>query len=94
MLDIRIADSGDVALIGRVDAAQAARVESALSRVERSTTVDLTHLEYISSIGLSVFVRTQMRLQENGHALRLVHLQPRVLSVFQIAGLAPVFGLD
>lgn len=94
MLEIRVETSGEVVLIGRLDASQAARVEAAFSQITRSATLDLAQLDYVSSIGLSVFVRAHNRLQASGHALRLVNPQQRVLAVFQIAGLSPVFGLE
>jgi len=94
VLEIRVETSGDIFLIGRMDASQAERAQVAFHQITTSTTIDLTRLDYVSSIGLSVFVNAQVRLQENGHALRLVNPQPRVLAVIHFAGLSPLFGLE
>ena len=94
MLEIRVGTTGDVALIGRIDASQAERAEAALSQIMTSTTIDLARLDYVSSVGLSVLVKTQVRLQKSGHSLRLVNAQQRVHAVFHFAGLAPLFNME
>ena len=94
MLDIRVHDDNGIFLGGRLDAAQAPRLAQLLDAVTVSTVVDLAGLEYISSAGIGVLVRTQLRLQESGLCLQLLHLQPRVRAVLHFAGLEEFFALE
>ena len=57
-------------------------------------TADLSQLDYISSAGLGLFVRTHKRLSAAGHALKLINPTPHVRNVFHYAGLDKIFGLD
>jgi anti-anti-sigma factor len=77
-----------------LDAAQVGKAEKVLSQVEGSAVCDLGGLDYISSAGLGVFVKTQLRLQSKGHALRLVNVQPRVRPIFRYAHLEETFGIE
>ncbi len=94
MLDIRMQDGDRLVVSGRLDAAQAAKADAALATVEGSTVADLAGLDYISSAGLGVLVKAQLRLQKAGHALQLVNLQPRVRAIFHYAGLEATFGIE
>lgn len=93
MLDIRVHEGAGIVLTGRLDAAQAPRLAQLLDTLESSVRLDLTGLEYISSAGIGVLVKTQLRLQEAGSRLQLAHLQPRVRAVLHFAGLEQFFGL-
>ena len=85
---------GVITLRGRLDASQAEKADKAFSFIYTSTTVDASELEYISSAGLSVFVKTLLRLQPRGHTLRIVNPHPRVHAVFHYSNLAPLFQLE
>lgn len=94
MFEIDAHEDGHIALRGRLDASQ---VESARPRFDALTgtvTADLAQLDYISSAGLGLFVRTHKRLNGSGHALKLVNPTPHVRNVFHYAGLDKIFGLD
>lgn len=93
MLDIRVHEDARIGLAGRLDAAQAPRLAQLLETVAHTTVLDLAALDYISSAGIGVLVRTQLRLQEGGASLRLQHLQPRVRAVLHFAGLEQFFGI-
>ena len=64
MFEIEFNDSGEVAVSGRLDAAQAARAQEFLDAVGDRCVLDLTGLEYISSAGLGVLLRTHKRLMD------------------------------
>lgn len=93
MFDIQMKD-GVLLVSGRLDASQAERAERMLEHVRQSAVADLEKLEYISSAGISVLVRTQQRLMASGHTLKLVNAQPRVRDVFHYASLEEIFGLE
>jgi len=93
MLDIRVNEGTGIVLCGRLDAAQAPRLAQLLDALEDSTVLDLTGLEYISSAGIGVLVKAQLRLQEAGSRLQLDNLQPRVRAVLHFAGLEQFFGI-
>lgn len=85
---------GVIVLRGRLDASQAEKADQAFSTIIESTTVDAAGLEYISSAGLSVFVKTMLRLQPLGHTLRIINVHPRVHAVFHYTNLAEHFQFD
>jgi len=94
MFDITITDHGHVTLAGRLDAAQAARAEKELARVNGPCRIDCADLEYISSGGLSALLITYKRLSDQGHPLKLVNLRPHVRDVFHYARLDRVFDIE
>lgn len=93
MLEIKRLDAHRVAMKGRLDASQAALADRELERLTESTTLDLSGLDYISSAGLGVLVKVQVRLRETDQSLHIVDPQPRVRAVFHFASLEGFFGL-
>jgi anti-anti-sigma factor len=93
MFEIKKQEDGVVVVSGRLDASQAARAETFLNSIQESAPVDLWALDYISSAGIAVFVKTQIRLQAAGHTLKLLHMHPRIRAIFHYAGLEQLFGL-
>ena len=87
MFEIHPAGEGQIALRGRLDAAEAEKALETLRAISASTTADCSELEYISSAGIGVIVETHKRLLDAGHSLKLVNLTPRVRNVFTYAGL-------
>lgn len=94
MLDIRVNEGSGIFLTGRLDAAQAPRLAQLLDKVSGSQVLDLAGLDYISSAGIGVLVKTQLRLQENGCRLQLANVQPRVRAVLHFAGLEQFFAIE
>jgi anti-sigma B factor antagonist len=87
MLEIRTPSEGRVALVGRLDAAEADRVDQALKELSGPLVLDCSELEYISSAGLGILIEAHKRLLAAGHGLTLANLVPRVRNVFAYAGL-------
>ena len=94
MFTMSVEPDGVVRLSGRLDASEAERVVDDLGTITGPVTLDCTHLEYISSAGLSVMLVTHKRLLAAGHALRLTNLQPRVRNVFTYAGLHRILQIE
>ncbi|HSU76908.1 MAG TPA: STAS domain-containing protein, partial [Burkholderiales bacterium] len=71
MLTIEPGAGGTVLIAGRFDAAQCATVRGYLDKLDGIVTLDCGGLEYISSAGLGVLLKTQKRLMAAGGKLRL-----------------------
>ena len=93
MLDIHVED-GQVFLAGVFDASQVVTAEEVFDKVSGSTVIDFTKLEYISSAGLSVLLRTQKRLSEDGGQLTLRNLSSHISDVFRFAGFDLIFQIE
>jgi anti-sigma B factor antagonist len=93
MLKIEFGPEGTVVIEGRLDAAQAAAAQTFLDAVSGSVTLDCSALEYISSAGLGVLLKTQKRLKPSGGGLRLTHLSRHVHDVFRYAGFDQIFEI-
>ncbi len=87
MFSVNITTDGTAKLVGRLDAAQAANFESALKAMTGAVTLDLSELEYISSVGLGAIVATHNRLAIAGGSLTLVGMNAYVRHIFALARL-------
>jgi anti-anti-sigma factor len=93
MLDIRV--SGDtIHLSGRFDSSQVDKAERVFSELVKSTAVDLSALDYLSSAGIAVLVRAYKRLHGEGYELRLQNLKEAIRNILIVAGLDRVFTID
>jgi anti-sigma B factor antagonist len=92
MFEIRREDD-HIAVRGRWDATQTNKASVVLDTLNESTQLDLAALEYISSAGIGVLVKAQLRLQESGQELTLINVPQRVRAIFQFAGLEDFFGM-
>ncbi len=94
MLQIDNSEPGTIRLEGRFDASQEDVARKAFGAIAGNCTVSFEGLEYISSAGLGVLLEAQRRLDQNGHALRLVEMKPPIKNVFTIAGFDAVFEIE
>ena len=94
MLDIKVEADGRVRFAGRFDATQVDRACQALDGIRGPIVADLERLDYISSAGLGVFLRTHKRLLREGQVLRLVQVAPRVRNVFELAGFDRIMNIE
>jgi anti-sigma B factor antagonist len=93
MLDIRV--SGDTILLGgRFDSSQVEKADRVFSELMKSTTVDLSELEYLSSAGIAVLVRAYKRLHGEGNELRLANPKDPIRNILKVAGLDRVFAIE
>ena len=103
MFEISHGDAGVVVFQGRLDAAQCAKAQAFLDAIDAPKVLDFAKLEYISSAGLGVLLKTQKRVmgssgrlkltRTRGGSMRLVGKDDRVLKVFSITGLDKVFEI-
>jgi anti-sigma B factor antagonist len=94
MLVIEFGPDGAVVVAGRLDAAQAATAQAFLDGIQGSVTLDCAKLEYISSAGLGVLLKTQKRLLGVAGKLRLSGLRPHLRDVFVYSGFDQLFEID
>jgi len=94
MLGIEFGEEGKVLLSGRLDAAEAPAAQSFLDRVEGVVTLDCDRLDYISSAGLGVLLKTQKRLLASNGKLRLAGLKPHLHDVFTSSGFDQLFEIE
>lgn len=94
MLTIEKKSANELKFIGRLDASQAEKAASHLSKKDETITIDMADLDYISSMGLSILVNTYKRLNENGHTIKLKNLNNHVRDVFKYTRLDQVFTIE
>jgi anti-sigma B factor antagonist len=94
MFEIGWGEEGRVALSGRFDAAQADKAEAFLSGIQTSVDVDFHGLQYISSLGLGILLRTQKRLSASGASLRLVRVNRHIREIFRFSGFDRIFPIE
>lgn len=94
MFEIDQTDDGIVVLKGRLDSAHREEAQAFFDQLERGATLDCTELEYISSAGLGVLLKTQKRLLEHGGKLRLTGINPHLRDVFRYSGFDRIFEIE
>jgi anti-sigma B factor antagonist len=94
MFDIEYGENGEVVCRGRLDAAQSDKAESFLSALDGASVVDFGQLEYISSAGLAILLKTQKRLSESGAALKIVNVDKHIHDIFRYSGFTSIFEIE
>ena len=94
MLAIDFGADGTVVISGRLDAAQCPAAQSFLDRVEGTVIVDCTGLEYASSAGLGVLLKTQKRLLASGGKLKLTGVNRHLQDIFRYSGFDQIFEIE
>lgn len=94
MFEIERRADGAVVMTGRLDAAQAQAAQAFLDQVDGTATLDCGALDYISSAGLGVLLKTQKRLTSGGGKLRLVGLKPHLRDIFVYSGFDQLFDIE
>ena len=94
MLKMEFGGDGAVVVAGRLDAAQCAAAQAFLEHVEGTVTLDCSALEYISSAGLGVLLKTQKRLAAASGKLRLVGVNHHLLDIFRYSGFDQIFEIE
>ena len=94
MFDIDFNNSGAVVVSGRLDAAQAPKAQEFLDRVLDECIVDMSALEYISSAGLGVLLKTHKRLMVNASELKLINVNSHINDIFRYSGFDKLFIIE
>jgi anti-sigma B factor antagonist len=91
MFEIQRGREGEVQLIGRLDASQCDVALKLLDNGPPPHVIDLTRLEYISSAGLGVLLKTQKRAVAGGKGLRLINPNKHIHDILRYAGFDRIF---
>jgi anti-sigma B factor antagonist len=83
-----------VRVSGRLDAAQAPAAQAFLDRTQGTVTLDCRGLDYISSAGLGVLLKTQKRLMGAAGKLRLTGVSPHIRDIFTYSGFDQIFEIE
>lgn len=94
MLTIENGPPGVVVIAGRLDSAQSPTAQSFLDRLQGAITLDCRGLEYISSAGLGVLLKTQKRLLASGGKLRLSGVNRHLQDIFGYSGFDQLFEIE
>ena len=84
-----------LALVGRLDTMTAPELETEISAMlptVQSLTLDMEKLDYISSAGLRVILKTQKALEKKS-GLKLTHVSDEVKEVFDITGFSDFLSM-
>ena len=93
MFEIRQGDEGEVVLTGRLDAAQCEKAQQFFDGLPAPHIVDMAALDYISSAGLGVLMKTQKRIMANGGGLRLINVNHHIGDIFRFSGFDQIFEI-
>lgn len=86
-----------VSLDGRLDATTSAdceaKIDSILVGETKAIMLDLSNLEYISSMGLRFVLKTKKTIEGLGGSVHIINMQPQIEKVFEIANMLKGFTL-
>ena len=94
MFDIEFGENGEVVCRGRLDAAQCEKAEAFMDGLSGSATLDFDELEYISSAGLGILLKTQKRLAGSGAGLKIINVNNHLHDVFRYSGFHAIFDIQ
>jgi anti-anti-sigma factor len=86
-------ENDEVRMTGRFDASRSGLAMEVFNQVHTTIFVNFEGLDYISSAGLSVLLKTQKRLMEKGHSLRLKNMNKFNREIFKLAGFEAIFEI-
>jgi anti-sigma B factor antagonist len=94
MFHIDFGTDGEIVCSGRLDAAQCAIAQAFMDSVAETCIVDFSDLEYISSAGLGVLLKTQKRLVDSGAQLKIINVNNHIYDVFRFSGFHAIFEIE
>ena len=94
MFDIDFGDQGQIVFSGRLDASQAEKAQLFLDAVPEPQIADFTDLQYLSSAGLGVLLKTQKRLMGSGGGLKLINVSKHINDIFLYSGFDQIFEIE
>jgi len=87
-------EKDEIHLSGRFDASRVEKANEIFNQVETTIAVNFEGLEYISSAGLSVLLKTQKRLLDDGHQLKLKNMNSFNREIFALTGFDTIFEIE
>ena len=93
MFEIGFGNGNTVAVEGRLDAAQAVKAQEFLDQVAGECVLDMAQLEYISSAGLGVLLKTHKRLMDSGSGIKLINVNNHINDIFRYSGFDKLFQI-
>lgn len=93
MFEIGFAEQQGIMVKGRLDAASAVKAQSFLDKVEGECVLDMSELDYISSAGLGVLLKTHKRLMASGHGIKLINVRHHIHDIFRYSGFDKLFEI-
>jgi len=93
MFEIEYGNDGAVLCRGRLDAAQCEKAQAFMDELEGANTLDFTDLEYISSAGLGILLKTQKRLAGSSAGLKIINDNNHIFDVFRYSGFHAIFDI-
>ena len=94
MLTIEDGGGGTVRMSGRLDATEAAAAQAALDRTQGVVTIDCGGLDYLSSAGLGVLLKSHKRLLSGGGKLRLTGVNRHLQDIFSYSGFDQILDVE
>jgi len=94
MFTITQKEDGEIVLTGRFDASRVAEADGVLDQVKTTRRVNMKDLDYISSLGLGILLKTQKRLKASGNEIILTHMNKLIRDVFRIARFDTIFKIE
>lgn len=95
MLNLEHGSAGEIRLVGRLDAVEAPAAQAFLDGVPAgAVTLDCGGLEYISSAGLGVLLKTHKRMVGQGGKLRLAAVGPHIRDILRYSGFDRIFEIE
>ena len=94
MFSITVNDDKKVFVAGRLDASQTDQAAAVLDKLSATTEVNFKDLEYISSAGLGILLKTQKRLSASGNKLILTNMNKLFRDIFPIARFDLIFQIE
>jgi anti-anti-sigma factor len=94
MLTIDFGPDGGIFVSGRLDAAEAPSAQAFLDQMQGTVTLDCSRLEYISSAGLGVLLKTQKRLMGSAGKLRLSGVNRHLQDIFVYSGFDKILEIE
>ena len=82
--------------IGRIDVTSTPELENVVnSEIDSISylTVDMSEVDYISSVGLRALLSFQKKLDSKGE-MRVVNIKPEVLEIFKMVGFDKVLNIE
>jgi stage II sporulation protein AA (anti-sigma F factor antagonist) len=80
-----------VTLNGRLDGTTCAECEAGINSIlipeTDKITFDMSNLDYISSMGLRIVIKTRKFIEGHGGSVYTINMQPQIKKVFEIANL-------